>query len=147
MAFEELNTRDQFFYMLEWMLVLERRHGHALQVGLVHIAYDPIQIRDLTFSASDTATKLDEIKQCLNSAFRKTDLVTRDGMGFWIIAPFMYTDPVTQKVNHVIKTAPQNGLAIADSNVRIFIMKDYLEDKTLDFKTGQEFLDHLLKSK
>jgi hypothetical protein len=139
------NAREQFLFMLDWVLALEQRHGHGLQAGLVHIAYDQNEIRDMTFSASDAAQKLNEVTECLVNVFRNTDIIVREGFSFWILVPFTKNDSVLEKVNRVIKTAPQNGLSIAQSNVRVFIIEDYLNEQSPKAKPAQEFLEFLLR--
>jgi hypothetical protein len=140
---EEMNAFDRFMVMLEWMLALEKRHADALQPGLVHIKYDASEIRDLTFGASDAATKLNEIQTCLQQVFRTTDLITRDGHSFWILSPFTQIDPIMEKVQQVIHTAPQNGLVVAHSNVRVYLLKDHMHSAAANFKNGRDYLDYL----
>ncbi|WP_342619847.1 hypothetical protein [Rhodoferax sp. GW822-FHT02A01] len=143
MVLDDLTAHDKFLLMLEWMLALEKRHADVLQPGLVHIKYDPQDIRDLTFGASDAAQKLSEVAECLKRSFRGTDFIAREGMDFWILTPFTQIDPVMEKVRQVIKTAPQNGLGIAHSNVRIYMLRDHLGGAAGQFKAAQDFLDYL----
>jgi hypothetical protein len=143
MVLNDLTAHDRFLLMLEWMLALEKRHADVLEPGLVHIKYDAQDVRDLTFGASDAASKLSEVAECLTQAFRGTDLIAREGMSFWILAPFTRIDPVAEKVRQVMATAPQNGLAIAHSNVRIYMLRDHLGGPASKFKAGQDFLDYL----
>lgn len=143
MVLDDLSAHDRFLVMLEWMLALEKRHADALEPGLVHIKYDPQDIRDLTFGASDAAQKLSEVGACLTRAFRDTDFIAREGMDFWILTPFTRIDPVIEKVRVVISTAPQSGLRIAHSNVRIHMLRDHVTGAAGKFKAGQDFLDYL----
>jgi hypothetical protein len=143
MVLDDLTAHERFLVMLEWILALERRHADVLQPGLVHIKYDPQDIRDLTFGASDAAQKLSEVADCLTHAFRGTDLIAREGMSFWILTPFTQIDPVVEKVRQVISTAPKNGLGIAHSNVRIYMLRDHVSGAAGKFKAGQDFLDYL----
>lgn len=143
MVLDDLTAHDKFLLMLQWMLALEKRHADVLQPGLVHIKYDAQDIRDLTFGAGDAAQKLGEVADCLKQAFRGTDLIAREGMGFWILTPFTQIDPVMEKVRQVISTAPQNGLGIAQSNVRIYLLRDHLGSAASQFKAAQDFLDYL----
>lgn len=140
---DDINAQDKFKVMLEWMLALEKRHADALQPGLVHIKYDEADIRDLTFGASDAAQKLNEVMDCLRQAFRTTDIIAREGMGFWILSPFTQIDPIMEKVKKVIRTAPQNGLGIAQSNVRVYLMRDHMQGGAAHFKAAEDFLDYL----
>jgi hypothetical protein len=143
MVLDDLTAHDRFLVMLEWMLALEKRHADVLEPGLVHIKYDAQEIRDLTFGAGDAANKLSEVTDCLTQAFRGTDLIAREGMGFWILTPFTQIDPVIEKVRQVMATAPQNGLGIAHSNVRIYMLRDHIGGPAGKFKAGQDFLDYL----
>ena len=142
---EDITAQDKFKVMLEWMLALEKRHADALQPGLVHIKYDEADIRDLTFGASDAAHKLNEVMECLRRAFRTTDIIAREGMGFWILSPFTQIDPIMEKVQNVIRTAPQNGLGIAHSNVRVFLLRDHMSGPAASFRAAEDFLDYLRK--
>lgn len=147
MVLDDINAKERFLFQLEWLLALEHRYSHILQSGLVHVAYDAQDVRGLTYNASDAAQKLGEVTSCLKKAFRSTDLVARDGLNFWILTPFTQLDPVMEKVQKVITTAPQNGLAIARSNISIYLLRDHLKPDSAPFKSGKEFLTHLLQSK
>lgn len=140
---EDITAQDKFKVMLEWMLALEKRHADALQPGLIHIKYDEADIRDLTFGASDAAHKLNEVMDCLRRAFRTTDIIAREGMGFWILSPFTQIDPIMEKVQNVIRTAPQNGLGIAQSNVRVYLLRDHMHGPAANFRAAEDFLDYL----
>ena len=143
MVLDDLTAHDKFLVLLEWMLALEKRHADVLQPALVYIKYDAQDIRDLTYGASDAAMKLSEVADCLKEAFRGTDLIAREGMSFWILTPFTQIDPVVEKVRQVMATAPQNGLGIAHSNVRIHLLRDHIEGPAGQFKSAQDFLDYL----
>ncbi len=145
MVLDDCNERDKFFYMLEWMLALELRYPDTLQPGLVHVTYDPTDIRSLTSDAADAAEKLGEVLSCLQQAFRTTDIVARDGLAFWILTPFTQADPVMDKIRTVIRTAPQKGLAIAESNIDMFLLKDRQKPGSPKFNNAREFLDILLQ--
>jgi hypothetical protein len=143
MVLDDMYTRERFLLQLEWLLALEHRHHNILQSGLVHVAYDPQDVTGLTFDAADAASKLGEVLACLKKSFRSTDLVTREGMNFWILTPFTQLDPVKEKVRHVLAHAPENGLAIAKNNIRIFLLRDHIKDGSPLHKTAEDFLDYL----
>ena len=140
----DLDARERFLHILDWMLALELRHAAALEPGLVRISYDHLDVHEMTYSASDAAEKLGEVLVCLQQAFRSTDIIARDGLNFWILAPFTQSDPVIDKVRHVLQTAPQKGLAIARSDISIFFFKDHLTAENPKFTTGRDFLNFLL---
>ena len=144
MVLEDMYARERFLFWLEWLLALESRYSNILQSGLVRITLDRHDVFGLTYDAGDTALKLSEVKDCLKQAFRRTDLVARDGLNFWILTPFTQSDPVIEKIRKVIKTAPLNGLSIAKSDIDIFLLRDHLKPGIPAFKTGQDFLAYLL---
>jgi hypothetical protein len=143
MVLDDMNARDQFLFHLDWLLSLEARYHHILQSGLVHVALNPADVHGLTYDAGDAAHKLGEVMTCLQQAFRSTDLVMREGMSFWILTPFTQLDPVVEKVKTVISTAPKNGLEIAQSNVKIYLLRDHMSDTAAESKSAEAFLDYL----
>jgi len=143
MVLDDMYTREHFLFQLEWILALEHRHQNALQSGLVYVTYDPQDVYGLTFDAADAAGRLGEVLLCLKSAFRSTDLVTREGMNFWILTPFTQLDPVLDKVRHVLAHAPENGLAIAKSDICIYLLRDHIKGNSLVLKKAEDFLDYL----
>lgn len=142
---EELGDGEKFMAVLEWMIALGHRQSGVLEAGLVYVTYDPEEVRDLTFSASDTVEQLSVIKNCLRSAFRHSDLICRDGVNFWILAPFTQIEPVLDKVQRVIKSAPENGLSFAKNNFQVFMLKDYIGPGSASVPGPQEFLQTLLQ--
>ena len=143
MVLDDMRARERFLDHLRWTLALELRHQHILQSGLVHVTYDPRDIQGLTFGAADAARQLGEVLGCLQRAFRTTDLMTREGMNFWILAPFTQLDPVKEKVRKVLAEAPENGLAIAKSDIRIYLLRDFLKQDAPVFSDVEGFLGHL----
>jgi hypothetical protein len=145
MVLEELGDGEKFMAVLEWMIALGHRQSGVLEAGLVYVTYDPLEVRDLTFGASDTVQQLGVIQNCLRSAFRQSDLICRDGVNFWILAPFTQMDPVLDKVQRVIKSAPENGLSFAKNNFHVFMLKDYVSPGSAPVRSPQGFLQSLLQ--
>lgn len=146
MVLEDMYARERFLFWLEWLLALESRYSNILQSGLVRITLDRRDVFGLTYDAGDTALKLSEVKDCLKQAFRRTDLVARDGLNFWILTPFTQSDPVIEKIKKVIQTAPLSGISLSKSDIDIFLLRDHLKPGLPTFKTGQDFLAYLLLS-
>lgn len=143
MVLDDIYSRDRFLSQLDWILALEQRYQHILQSGLIHVSYNIKDVQHLTFDAADAAIKLGEVLACLKNAFRSTDLVTREGMGFWILAPFTQLDPVSDKVRRILKFAPENGLSIAESQIRIYLLRDHVKTDAPHCKKAVDFLDYL----
>ncbi len=143
MVLDDIYSRDRFLSQLDWILALEQRYQHILQSGLVYVSYNIRDVQNLTFDAADAAVKLGEVLACLKSAFRSTDLVAREGMSFWILTPFTQLDPVADKVRRVLKFAPANGLTIADSEIRIYLLRDHVKKDQAHCAKAVDFLDYL----
>jgi hypothetical protein len=143
MVLDDMYARERFLFQLEWLLALEQRYHNVLQSGLVRVAYDPQDVHGLTFDAADAATQLGKLMACLKSSFRSTDLVAREGMNFWILTPFTQLDPVMDKVRHVLTNAPENGLAIAKSDIRVYLLRDHLKGGGAGHDKAQAFLAYL----
>jgi len=143
MVLDDIYSRDRFLSQLDWILALEQRYQHILQSGLVHITYNTRDVQNLTFDAGDAAIRLGEVLACLKNAFRSTDLVTREGMSFWILTPFTQLDPVADKVRYILKYAPENGLTIASSQIRVHLLRDHVKKDMDHCKTAEDFLNYL----
>lgn len=127
----DTDVKAQFFFQLEWVLALEKRYVNILEAGLVHIACEPAHVQSLTFGAKDAAMNFDDVQALLRESFRATDLMVRIGFDVWILTPFTQADPVTQKIEHLLSSARQRGVAIARHQIRVHLIRDHLSiDKT-----------------
>ena len=127
----DTDVKAQFFFQLEWVLALEKRYVNILEAGLVHIACEPAHVQLLTFGAKDAAMNFDDVQALLRESFRATDLMVRIGFDVWILTPFTQADPVTQKIEHLLSSARQRGVAIARHQIRVHLIRDHLSiDKT-----------------
>ncbi len=143
MVLDDLYSRERFLSQLDWILALELRYQNILQTGLVHVRYHPREIQNLTFDAADAARQLGEVLACLRKSFRATDLVMRDGLAFWILTPFTQLDPVLEKVRQVLHYGPENGLAIASSDLQIYLLRDHVQRSPGAPASAEQLLDYL----
>jgi GGDEF domain-containing protein len=149
MSQEDFEARDKFLFTLEWLLAVTRRHSGGLQFGLAHINYETPKILGETYGAQKASQKLDEVSHSLRNAFRKSDLVARDGTDFWILVPFAPADEkLVDKIKYIIDTASQGGLQIVERDISIFLLPiDSADTAGLDAKsTAMEFLTYLKKN-
>lgn len=146
MVLDDVYAKERVLFHLDWLLNMERRHDHVLQSGLVHIALNPDDVQRVSFGASDAAEKLGEVLSCLQSACRSTDLMMREGMSFWIITSFTHLDLLTDKVKTIMATAPHNGLEIAENQIHVYMLRDFMQPGMPSFERSTDFLDLLAHS-
>lgn len=146
MSQQHFELREKFLFTLEWLLAVTRRHSSHVNFGLIHINFANPRVLGDTYGAQEAAQKLDEILQCLGQAFRKTDLVTRDGVSFWVLVPYTPTDDkLADKVKDIIDIASQNDLHIVERDISIFSLP--FDAPELDPNcSAAEFLAYLKKN-
>ena len=146
MSQEDFAARDKFLYTLEWLLAVTKRYSGALHFGLAHINYETAKVLGETYGAQKAAQKLDEISHSLRKAFRKTDLVARDGADFWILVPFRPAEEkLVDKIKYIIDTASQSGLQIVERDISLFLLPNAAA-KLDENCTAPEFLAYLKKN-
>jgi predicted signal transduction protein with EAL and GGDEF domain len=120
---EDIDSHDKFLFTLEWLLAVTKRYSDPLQFGLVHIHYKNLGILGETYGAKNASHKLDDVSRSLRKAFRKTDLVARDGTDFWILVPYTQAnEKLVDKVNDTIEAASQDDLHVAEHDISIFAL-------------------------
>ena len=146
MSHEDIDAREKFLFTLEWLLAVTKRHSGGLQFGLAHINFETPKVLGETFGAQMAAQKLDEVSHSLRKAFRKSDLVARDGADFWILVPFTPAQgKLVDKIAYIIDTASQAGLQIVERDISIFLLP--IDTSNLDANsTGLDFLKYLKKN-
>ena len=146
MSQENFDKREKFLFTLEWLLAVTKRYSGGLQFGLAHIDYKTPRTLGETYGAQKAAQKLDEVSRSLHKAFRKTDLVVRDGADFWILMPFSYAEEkLVDKIKYIIETASLGGLQIVERDISFFLLPN--DSAELDANSSAlEFLAHLKKN-
>lgn len=146
MSYRDIEQREKFLFTLEWLLAVTRRYSVHVQFGLVHVNYADARVLGDIYGAQEAAQRLDEIAHSLCNAFRKTDLVARDGTDFWILAPYTSTDrKLVEKVRYIIEIASQNGLYIVERDISIFSLP-FGEPRSEDDCSAAEFLAYLKRN-
>lgn len=118
---QDIELRDNFLFTLEWLLAVTQRYKDHIRFGLVHVNFANPRILGDMFGAQEAAHKLDEVLHTMQKAFRKTDLIARDGVDFWILAPYTETEgKLADKVKYIIDVGSQNGLHIVERDISFF---------------------------
>lgn len=142
---KDIESSEKFLFTLGWLLAVTKRHSGCLEFGLAHIDFTNSKILGDTYGAQKASQKLDEVSQVLRKAFRKTDLVARDGLDFWILVPYTpVTEKLADKVKYIVETASQGGLQIVERDISMFSLPQKIVDVDDDC-TASEFLEHLKK--
>lgn len=141
-----IELREKFLYTLEWLLAVTRRYTGHVQFGLVHVNFSNPGLLGDTYGAQEAAHRLDEIAVCLKNAFRKTDLVARDGVDLWVLVPFTPPDELpADKIGEIIAIASQNSLEIVERDISFFSLPFAAPEQNHD-DTAEEFLAYLKKN-
>lgn len=143
---EDIEELDKFLYTLEWLLAVAKRYSGHIQFGLAHIAYKNPSVLGDAYGAREASAKLDEFSHALRKAFRKTDLVARDGMDFWVLVPYTpVNEKLADKLAYIIETASQGGLQIVQRDISIFSLSQDVAKLYEDFP-ALGFLKYLKKN-
>ena len=146
MTQEDIEAREKFLFTLEWLLAVTKRYSGHLQFGLAHIDYENSRILGETYGAQKASQQLGEVSHSLRKAFRKTDLVMRDGVDFWVLVPYTPTDEkLVDKIKYIVEMASQGGLQIVERDISIFSLPQDAVDLGEDY-SALEFLAYLKKN-
>ncbi len=114
-------AREKFYFVLEWLLAVTRRYPGPLRFGLAHISYeDPKRLGEV-YGAKEASLRREEVMESLRSALRKTDLVSREGIDFWIIVPFT-DEKISDKIKYILESASLAGLGIVERDISFFLL-------------------------
>lgn len=139
---ENADAREKFLFALEWLLAVSRRYSGPLRFGLAHIGYENPKLLGDTYGAKLASQQLDEVLRSLKKAFRKTDLVARDGLDFWIIVPFT-DEKISDKIKYILESVALAGLQIVERDISFFSLP--LKDLPLSEDISPEELLAYLK--
>lgn len=146
MSEEDIVARENFLFTLEWLLAVTKRYPSQLQFALAHIDFQDPKILGETFGAQKASQKLDDVLHTLRKSFRKTDLVARIGVDFWILVPYTPADEnLVEKIKYIVDTASQSGLQIVERDISIFSLPIEVADPIQNNST-LEFLGYLKKN-
>jgi len=144
---QEVEALDQLKIVLEWLMALQERDPLSLHFGLVHVCFHDRQALGAAYGAQDASKMLNDLAHKMRQAFRKTDIVARDGTDFWILVPYTSPETVLEKVSMLVKLAADDGLSIVDRDVAVFSLPDSDVMNGSSFESAGELLTHLKKNR
>src|ERR1035437_9462600 len=117
---EDIDAYEKFLFTLDWILSVTRRYSNSIQFGLIHISYGSSRILGEQYGAQDASERLVQVCDALRAAFRKTDLVARMGIDFWVLVPYTSSDEILPlKIKGVLESDVLKGLDIVDRDISI----------------------------
>jgi len=141
---EDFAARDRFMITLDWLLALHERYpGNSLDFALLHVCFHDQQRLGQIYGAPEAYHLLAEVGSKLRLAFRRTDLVARDGTDFWILAPYTTPESVIEKIATLVAIASADGLNIVDRDVTVFSLPDPTLSEQAPLSSAAAFLAHL----
>jgi hypothetical protein len=140
----DVEARDCFLYTLDWLLALHCRYARSLQFGLIHIAFCDPQQPGGQLDEHEAALLLVDLTQALQNACRRTDLVARDGVDFWILVPFSEPEHVADKVRAIVDAASATGLDLRERHIAVhYLPQETLADKAEAMQSASALLAYL----
>ena len=124
MLHQDIDAREKFLFTLEWLLGLQVRYPDNIRFGLIHVEFQDASQLGAAYGVHEAMKMLIGLTHALRHAFRKSDLVARDGMGVWILAPFTTPESVTDKVTDIVRVAAENGLNIVEHAIRVYSLPE-----------------------
>jgi hypothetical protein len=120
---EDIEAREKFLFVLDWLLAIRQRHAETISFGLAHINYGQHQVLGEAYGAQEASRKLVDVSMALRRGFRKTDLIARDGLDFWILVPYMRAnEKLSDKLKEIVEIASKSGLDIVERDVSIYAL-------------------------
>lgn len=141
---QDIEARDRFMITLDWLLAVHERYpGNSLNFGLLHVCFHDRQKLGEAYGAPEAHHLLAELGGKLRQAFRRTDLVARDGTDFWILAPYTTPETVMEKIATLVEISAADGLNIVDRDVTVFALPDPALTDQAPLSSAAAFLAHL----
>lgn len=150
MTLKDLEAKEHFVRTLEWLMAVIHRYASPIQFGLVHISHGSGNEISEAYGAREAVRQLVAVTESLRNAFRKTDLVARDGSDFWVIVPYTpATEKLYDKVVKILQDAQHDGLNIVDRETTIFSLPMDMDQLGIEPSklTALEFLTILKENK
>lgn len=147
---QDAEVQKVFLSTLEWLIAVTNRYYSPIEFGLVHISFGHQHDLGEAYGAVDAIWQLVKFTSTFKKAFRKTDLVARIGIDYWIIVPYTpASEGIYEKVLGTLKLAEHEGLQVVERRTSIFTLSILLKklEKSLTELSALEFLEHLKENR
>lgn len=134
----------RFIETLDWICQVLIRHSEDFNIALVRIAYGDDNSLGETYGAPEALRQLSSLTHDLQTSFRRSDLVGREGTDFWILFPYTrVTDNVYDKLLDVIQGSAHHNLNIVEREIAIFELPLIYSKALVKPDSSHDLLKHL----
>ncbi len=147
---EDIEARNTFLATLEWLMAVTERYSCPVEFGLVHIEYGEHNELGEAYGAQEAVRQLAEVALHLKKAFRKADLVARNGSDFWVVVPFApSTEKLYDKVVEILESIEHQGLLVVNPEISVFNLTDKMAELDTQLKnlSALDLLEYLKEHK
>ncbi len=142
---QDIDTREDFFKTLQWLLAVVDRYADQFNFALVKVAYGGDNELGNAYGAEDASKQLVDAVDTFKQAFRKSDLVARNGADVWILFPYTpFSENIYQKIREVVDHADHDALQIVNRQITIFT-SPFNHDEHLPRHSAVSTLEYLKK--
>lgn len=140
----DAQKRELFLATLDWLRHVLMRHSDDFNFALVKIAYGDNNALGDVYGAPEALRQLSMLTDALQDAFRKSDMVARNGTDFWIIFPYTpFNENIYEKIIDVIHAAKHQGLNIVNREIAIFELPLIKQKSLREVDSGLALLHYL----
>jgi hypothetical protein len=140
----DIQLCSRFVETLDWICQVLIRHSEDFNIALVKIAYGDDNSLGEAYGAPEALRQLSSLTHDLQSSFRRSDLVGREGTDFWILFPYTRVqDNVYEKLLDVLESSKHQTLNIVEREIAIFELPLIYQKALVKPDQGHELLQHL----
>lgn len=144
MVNHDAKSREIFINTLDWLSLVVNRYAENFNFALVKIAFGHGNELAEAYGAPEASKQLVAMTVDLQKAFRKTDLVARNGSDFWVIFPYTpFSENIYEKIVTVMEDAHHDGLNVVDREIAIFTSPFNFGEQKASPLNALALLDHL----
>lgn len=140
---QDVDAREHFLNTLQWLLAVVTRYSDHFNFALVKIAYGDENELGNAYGAVDASKHLTEVTQALQTIFRKSDLIARNGTDVWVLFPYTpFSENIYLKIREVIDSTDHEALHIVNRKIAIFT-SPFKDNEKLPTDSAIETLNYL----
>ena len=140
----DIQLCSRFIETLNWICQVQIRHADDFHVALVRIAYGDDNSLGEAYGAPEALRQLSSLTYDLQGAFRRSDLVGREGTDFWILFPYTrVTDNIYDKLMDVLHGSAHKRLNIVEREIAIFELPLIYQQAVVKPDNGAALLEYL----